>query len=156
MAREYPKQLFHRTEAPVIVNNKDEEAALGQGWQTKYILQEYPKILFHQTKKDLVVKTKEEQDAALTRGYQTAGIAKAALDDPGRRVDPLEMTASTMSPEMVQHIQEMEFEITRLRNGHEARAQALEDKIAVLEEKVALFDSVLIGDQGPEKRRRSA
>ncbi len=32
MAENYPKWLYHRTEQAVIVNNPDEQEALGKGW----------------------------------------------------------------------------------------------------------------------------
>lgn len=29
----YPKWLYHRTESPVLVNNPDEQEALGKSWK---------------------------------------------------------------------------------------------------------------------------
>ena len=33
---EYPKWMYHKSEVPVIVNNPDEEDALGKGWHDKF------------------------------------------------------------------------------------------------------------------------
>jgi hypothetical protein len=43
---DYPKWMYHPTEAPKMVKNEsDEETLLGQGWSSSYIQQEYPKYV---------------------------------------------------------------------------------------------------------------
>lgn len=59
---DYPKWMYHATEAPRMVKNEaDEETLLGQGWSSTYIHQDYPKWVDGK-----VIKSPEEEPAPAT------------------------------------------------------------------------------------------
>lgn len=43
MKIEYPKYLYHATEAAQVVQSKEEHEALGEGWQESPVMAEEPK-----------------------------------------------------------------------------------------------------------------
>lgn len=52
MPEQYPKWLYHRTEPAVIVNDPDEQSALGDGWGEAPFVADEPEELKPKGKKN--------------------------------------------------------------------------------------------------------
>lgn len=61
-AREYPRQMYHATKAPVTVSGTQEERALGPEWSRVYIQQEYPRVKYHWDGRDVTVQNADEEN----------------------------------------------------------------------------------------------
>ena len=74
--REFPRLMYHATNAPKTISSAQEEAALGQEWSRVYIHQDYPKVKYHWNGKTVTVKNADEE-AALGGGWANTPAAFA-------------------------------------------------------------------------------
>ena len=85
----WPRYVYHATEAPRVVSNKEEFEALGEGWSLQYQHKDYPKMMFAPNGDTVAVNTPEEEAA------QTTAEGGPWADAPHGSTDPMSTRSRT-------------------------------------------------------------
>ena len=134
MAREYPKDMFHKT-LPVVraLNTKEEQAYAAKGYQRKYIFKQYPRFVFHPVHADRLVQDESEFNRYIDDGWSAKPVPKAATPITGT-VAP----EGRVDAEAFQKQQIMEFELENCKE----QIQTLIGIVADLQKLVGQVDEL--------------
>lgn len=155
MAREFPKIMFHRSLAPVSVDNREKQSALGPDWSERYIHQEYPRILYAPDGSTRKVSSDTERDSLLTPKDGSPAYSLTPFPAKAEAVKGDALAGSlrgTDNTETLQRLQIVEFELEAAKE----QIQALNGAVTDLRMEIGGFRTILADLAAPQDEEQKA
>ena len=155
MAREFPKDLYHRTLPPKRVLNRAEQTELGSEWFERYIHQEYPRIIYRSDGSNSTANSEGEEKALMAQNKEGEPAVWSRTPFPPQpkpergTTAGIQHTGALDAADTFQKFQIMEFEIETLKE----QVQDLNAAVTELRRSTSVAPQGQVAAQGQKAAR---